>query len=179
MDNITVINLKALVERVLWCRVSWPRAKNVEPAGRVLKWFDLKIKNLILKLTAEFVAASYMVEFFDRVPGWQILWPRVVILSFATACYDIEFYGRELRCRVLRPRVVILSSMAASYDRMLWCVVILSFMPASNIVEFCDRVLWYWASWARAVMSSELTACQNVLRYCKYRKSFREKKSLI
>ena len=28
------------------CRVSWPRAKNNELAGRVLKWFELKISKI-------------------------------------------------------------------------------------------------------------------------------------
>ena len=37
MDNIIVINLKALAGRMLKCRLSWPRAKNVESAGHLLK----------------------------------------------------------------------------------------------------------------------------------------------
>ena len=37
MDNIIVTKLKALAGRVLKCRVSWPRAKNVKSAGHLLK----------------------------------------------------------------------------------------------------------------------------------------------
>ena len=86
--------------------------------------------------------------------------------------------------QVLRPCVVILSLMAASYidqfyDGVLWCVMILNLMAASYAVEFYDRVPGYRVSWSLAKLSSELTACQNVLRYCVYRKCFREKKSLI
>ena len=49
------------------------------------------------------------------------------------AIYFVEFYARELCRRVLRPRVVILS-----------------FMPASYVVEFYDCMPGCRVSWSRA-----------------------------
>ena len=49
------------------CQVSWPRAKNDESAVHVLKCFDLKIKNLILKWTAGLLIACYNDKFYDRM----------------------------------------------------------------------------------------------------------------
>ena len=54
-------------------------------------------------------------------------------LSFTTAYCNIEFYARELCRRVLRRRVVILS-----------------FIPASYVVEFYDCVPGCRVSWTRA-----------------------------
>ena len=54
-------------------------------------------------------------------------------MSFTTACCNIEFDGRELKCRVLLPRVMILS-----------------FMPASYVVDFYDCVPGCGVSWPRA-----------------------------
>ena len=56
-----------------------------------------------------------------------------MLSSFTIACCNIEFYARELCCRVLRPRVVILS-----------------FMPASYVVEFYDCLPGYRMCWPRA-----------------------------
>ena len=50
MDNITVINLKAVADRELCCQVSWSRAKNVESVVRGPKLFDLKLNKSQIKI---------------------------------------------------------------------------------------------------------------------------------
>ena len=161
MDNITVINLKALADRVLWCQVLWPRTVMSSQLAASLNvlWYCIyrkqfkDNKNLIFKSTAE------------------LCWPRVKMWSELAAWYDNKFYDRVLWCRVwwprtntccrvLWPRVMmcwknILSFMAASYvvefyDRVLWCIVILSFMAACYDDEFVGRGLWCRVSWLRA-----------------------------
>ena len=52
-----------------------------------------------------FIAASYIVEFYDRV-----LW-FVVISSFMAASYIVELYGRVPECRVSWSRAVISSEL--------------------------------------------------------------------
>ena len=74
-----------------------------------------------------------------KIDSW-VCWARDVLVSFTIACND-----RELKCRVLRLRVMILS-----------------FMPASYVVEFYDHVLWYWVLCPRAVSSSFTTACCDI-----------------
>ena len=75
MNNITVINLKALAGRELWCRVSWPRAKLVEPAC-LHDWFKDKKSHI-------------------KMDG-RVCWPRAILSSFMTACLDDKFYDRVL-----------------------------------------------------------------------------------
>ena len=110
MDNITLINLKALAGRVLWCRVSWPCAKNVEPAGRMLTWFDLKIKKSRIQMDgwvcwqramfSRFMTACQDDKFYDRVLWYWVLWPWAILSSFMTTCLDVESARHVMWCRV-------------------------------------------------------------------------------
>ena len=92
--------------------------------------------------------------FVDRVLWWQVLRPRVVILTLMDASYVDEFY-----------------------DRLLWCAVILSFMVASYVVEFYDRVSGCRVRRSRAKIWSELGACQTCCDIV-YIESVLEKKNL-
>ena len=69
-------------------RASWPRANMI--------WFKDK-KSHIKRGWLSLLAASYIVEFYDRV-----LW-YVVIMSFMAASYVVEFYDCVPGCRVSWP----------------------------------------------------------------------------
>ena len=145
MENITVMNLKALAGRVLWCRVSCLRVKNVKPAGRMLTWFDLKIKKSHIKMDGWVCwLRSYMlsqlvthcdVSELAACPKCRTIRARAYMTAFMTACCDIEHYGRELYW-VLWPRAVMSSELAE-----------------------CQK---YRASRPRAYMSSQLVTCCDV-----------------
>ena len=94
--------------------VTWIK---VEPNCYMLKWLDLKITKLHIKIDGWFV---------DCVLRWQVLWPRVVM------CCDIEFDCHELCWRVLWPCVVIW---------VLWPrAMLVCFMTACYNVEWVGRV---------------------------------------
>ena len=169
MDNITVINLKALADRVLWCQVLWPRAmlSSQLVASQNVLWYCLYRKHLKIKKShiknrrLSLLTACYVVKFYDRVLCCWVSWLQAMLSSFMTACYVVELIGHEL---------LLSSFMTACYD-----------------VEFYDRMLWCWVLWPRAMSPSQLTACQtvktliacyDVLWYCMYRKCFKETKNL-
>ena len=83
---------------------------NIEFYARELCRRVLRPRDVILS----FMPAGYVVEFYDRVPGCRVCWPRAKIgesawsrakiSSVLSVCKNDESAGHVLKCRVFWPR---------------------------------------------------------------------------